>query len=404
MNLEAARAAELGAGEPRDYERAAQIYEHLCLRGSGSIEACLDLVDAIADARGTTRDLHRINELSDALCKRGDPTSCLMYETLHAMAHGDAVDPASYDRAARNAATACERGDSRACEMSVMGGDSGTAEQDRREKYSVASRAGRMDACGRVAVELDMCDEATDALACEHGIVAEWRAHDYDSDLAADAQKLSDECDAGNARACDHIPTRRIAMTARCAAHDYGACADLGCLGDDAAKAAAVAHGIDDPNCGVALQKAMLEWKRDAHHGRFEPIATDGQRPLGAQPTPPWEAVRFQHHGGRDRNDWPRFDVHNMNTHAVTELSICEYAYDGSGAQLARFAAHATGTIAPNALIPLALDAPTTQALPDGTRDVIIDYAHVRFDDGTGSDDPSRCAEQHAPAGAYMHW
>src|SRR4051812_34023105 len=75
--LEAAHAAERGIGGPRDYEKSARIYEALCDGGRGSIEACLELVDAIADARGTSRDVQRVRKIGDALCKRGEPTSCV---------------------------------------------------------------------------------------------------------------------------------------------------------------------------------------------------------------------------------------------------------------------------------------------------------------------------------------
>jgi len=412
-SLEQAKAAERGAGVPRDYERAARIYDQLCDRGRGQIEACLDLIDAMVDARGVASDLAGVRELDRVLCRRGTALACLEGAMFDVMAQrSDQAAPpdalAAIERATKEVAAACERGDGRACEVSVMGGDSGTAEWDRRTKYSVACQAGRMEACGRVAIDLEMCGEpeVDDPAACEQRTVAAWRAHDYDRDLAADAQKLYDECRAGNALACQHIPTQRIPMAARCAAHDYGACAELGCLGDDAARALALAHGADQPNCFVAGKDALLAWKLRPGQTRFEPLVTDGQRPGGARPTPPWEAVRFQHHGGRDRADWPRFDVYNMNDHALAELSVCLYAYDTAGNQLAWFAGTPRLAVAPNALVPLALDVPDEPRLPDATAEVVIDYSHVRFDGGAATDDAARCPA-HRPrgqAGAYTHW
>lgn len=410
--LEAARAAERGTGMPRDYERAAAIYDQLCAGGRGSIEACFDLKDAMVDGRGAKRDVRRIYDLDGVLCSRGEPLACYEHAVLDAMQasamgrRDKDIDTGLLDRVLAQLAAACERGDGRACEATVMGGDSGSAEWDRRHKYSKACLAGRMDACGRVVIELDLCGEpeVDDAAGCEQRLLAEWRSHDFDSDLVADAQKLFDECHAGNAQACEHVPTQRIAMSELCAAHDYGACARLGCVGDDAAQAQAIAHGVDDPNCYVAGKDAWLEWKR-AGKG-LPPIVTDGQRPLGARPTPPWEAVRFQHHGGRDRAGWPRFDVYNMNDRAVSELTVCAYAYDGAGQQLARYVAKAKPPIAPDALVPLAGDVAGEPAFPPTTSEVVIDFDHVRFADATPSDDPARCPEQraHDKPGAYTHW
>ena len=412
-SLDEARAAERGAGVPRDYARAAEIYALLCDRGHGSIEACNDLIDAILDARGATADLPRVLRLQQALCARGEPLACVAEAYLEAArppGSGAAPpgDAGALDHAMQQLATACEHGDGRACEATAMGGDGDTAEWDRRRKYSVACLAGLMDACGRVAIDLELCGEPeVDAtVACEQRTVAEWRSHDYDHDLAADAQKLYDECRAGNAQACQHIPSQRIPMATLCAAHDYGACAQLGCVGDDAARQIALAHGADQPNCYVAGKQAYLEWRRHPGQARFPPLVTDGQRPIGARATPPWEAVRFQHHGGRDAADWPRFDVYDLDDHAVVELSVCMYAYDQAGHQLASFAARPKIDVAPNAMVPLALPAAGEPQLPAGTADVVIDYDHVRFAGGTTADDPARCPAQRPGArpGAYTHW
>ena len=265
-----------------------------------------------------------------------------------------------------------------------------------------------MDACGYMTRELDECGEPAtdDAVACEQSMVADWRERDYDEDLAADAKALYEGCRAGDAGACAYIPSQRVPMAALCAAHDYHACAQLGCVGDDAARATAAAHGPNGRNCDVAGKEALLEWKRDPHHARLPPIAAGAYVPIGARATPPWDAVRFQYHGGRDRADWPRLDIYDLNDHAIVELTVCAYAYDDSGQQLASFTAAHRLDVAPDALVPFSLDGPAEPRLPDGTARIIVDYDRVRFDAGPVSGDPGRCPAQRSASqlGAYMYW
>ena len=105
-SIDAARAAERGIGGPRDYERAATIYEAQCDRGHGEVEACLDLMDAIAHSRGRANEPSRVLALDEVLCARRVAVSCmrsiLVKKTTH---HGDRV---GYDEAAKRVADACE--------------------------------------------------------------------------------------------------------------------------------------------------------------------------------------------------------------------------------------------------------------------------------------------------------
>jgi len=413
---QAARAAERGTGVPRDFERAATIYAALCDDGRGALDACFALVDAIEEARGTAYDRQREIGLDNMLCRRGDSVACVSsillrdvdapvrQRPLGAGEPPDDTQIAELKRQLGRVKDACERGDGRACELvaSESGGDGSTAQYERRKMYGVACRAGRFQSCWQIAYDLEMCDAADDVAACEARQVAAWRANEYDADRIAAATSLTDACHAGDARACDGLPNRRIPLAALCAAHDYRACGELGCIGDDAAGAVALAHGVDQPNCHVARNKARLEWERTPAgpgRARFAPLEIGYHERIGARPTKPFEAVRFVHHGGRDRHDWPRYDVYNLSDRTVAEVAVCLYAYatpnEASFTQLARFTTTARVVVPPDAFVELRLDGANEPALPDGTDAVLIDYDHVRFEGETsGTDDHARCPER----------
>ncbi|HTR54162.1 MAG TPA: hypothetical protein VMJ10_25895 [Kofleriaceae bacterium] len=410
-----ARAAERGAGMPRDFSAAADAYTALCKDGSGELEACFELTDAILAGRGVAFDLARLQQLQHAVCRRGDALSCVM-EAYIELTRPDT----SEQRRAELAPTleeqgaqveqACEHGDGRACEWiaGIRGSEGGEADDERRAKFSKACHAGRIDACGSVMSELLACADPDehDPDACEARALAIAPDEPFHAERQEAATKLVDECGAGDARACNYLPTRRVPLAALCAAHDYDACGQLGCIGDDAAAAAARANGVPAAECSVAGARALFEWRRTPNHSKFEPLAAEPGAPVGPRPTPPFEAVRFARHGGRTRHDWPRFDVYNMNDHAVTELAVCLYAYRSSD-QLARVVATRKVSIAPDARIELALDDAIADALPDGTDDVLIDYDRVRFEgDAAASVDESRCPAQrpYDREAAPLHW
>jgi hypothetical protein len=140
---------------------------------------------------------------------------------------------------------------------------------------------------------------------------------------------------------------------------------------------------------------------------RFNPIAgdelTNNSAPSGGLPLQPFESVRLQLHGGRDRYDWPRYDAYNRSNKTVTEIGICLYAYDLSSSstpasspqtakQLLRVAARLQVKIAPDEIATLSLQDIVTTALPAGTNEVVAEYEYIHFaGDTKASDDPARC-------------
>src|SRR5262245_30809382 len=62
--LDEARAYERGAGIPRDYRRAAEIYARECKEGTGDRVACRRWLFAISVARGAKKDLPQLREIA----------------------------------------------------------------------------------------------------------------------------------------------------------------------------------------------------------------------------------------------------------------------------------------------------------------------------------------------------
>lgn len=91
------------------------------------------------------------------------------------------------------------------------------------------------------------CGDKADMGACADGTIADWTKYDEGAKLDALA-RLRRWCAAGDAPACRVLPGREIAPTVLCAAHDYGACAELACLGDAAAGQIAKAN-YGEANC-----------------------------------------------------------------------------------------------------------------------------------------------------------
>lgn len=402
--IEEARALERGAGVPRDYRRAAAIYERLCDGGGGSLEACRALEGALRDGRGLAVDRERLAVLDAALCERGDAAACVVSSFHGAISEGTEAAADKLGAALERARQACEKQDGRACQIAaeLRGGDGSTAESDRMAKYGAACRAGLFEGCEKLAYEVGMCGEpeVDDPAACEARLLAEWRKESFNADRVDAYERMQRGCAAGDASACEGIPSRQLPRKALCAAHDYGACAELGCVGDDAAEKLAIDHGVTAPNCYVAGKRALFEWRREKVG--LPPIVSDRKPPVGARPMAPLEAVRFTHRGGRDAKGWPRYDAHNLGDQPITELVVCAYAYGEGDAQLARVeVALAEVPIAPNgiAAVELARGTGAVPALPAATLGVEISYSRARQGSAAPAVDATRCAAQR-PAGS----
>jgi TPR repeat protein len=261
--LDAARGAERGINGPRDYSRAAAIYASLCQDGRGSLDACYSLLDAMITSVGVAHNQVKARGLMKTLCSRGDSVSCVvMIMEQPAVESADReAKGREYDAQLAKLEAACTKGDGRACEMLVInhGGDGGTAQEARRELYVRACQLGRIDACSRLTYDLESCEEADDPAVCEQKLLAAWSVKSPSSHAAA--LTLIRACEQGDALACVHVPSKRIPLKARCDAHDFEACGELGCLGDAAAGAQAKQNKVD-ANCQIAQRLGALEAKR----------------------------------------------------------------------------------------------------------------------------------------------
>jgi hypothetical protein len=274
--LDDARNAERGISGARDYSRAASIYVSLCRDGKGSFEACIALIDALVDGRGVDRDIATLDRLFHELCKRGDSVSCVEEILDRAPVGGLGEDtkpqppdrdPNGLDAQMANVRRACAKHDGRACELAVT--DS-LGEDPHPELDTIACEQGRDAACGRLLHRLESCENTDDVSACEIDQLEDWNRDDQLRHRAAIL--VIQRCDAGDAVACVHIPTKRVPLAERCTANDYFACAMLGCLGDAASESMAKKNHVET-NCQDAHRLGGLEARngtlpRTAHVGR----------------------------------------------------------------------------------------------------------------------------------------
>ena len=408
--IEDARNYERGAGVPRDYERAAEIYAHLCAHGHADTAACDGLIQAIVAARGITYDPLEILRLAAVMCGRGDDVMCVLSGFLEALSvpPGERFerDTSAIEAASERVEAACDAGDGRACQgildFSFGGGGGSSAEWTRRERNGTACRQGWVEACDGLVYELGHCDDgdrdADEIEVCERFHVDDWKSHDYDADKLDALTRLRDLCAAGDAPACEALPGKAIPDEELCAAKDYGACAALGCLGDDEAAAAARDHAAR-PDCDAAYRRAMRRWRHDVKVSPTDPgpppIVADPMDRMWGRPSSPFRWVEFRAHGGRDRKAWPRLDAYNLGQQDVVELSICAYGYDEDGIQTARARLSSRTPVPVNGSVQLELATGNPAELPIETREVIVDYDLVRFDpDDPPIEDASRCPEQ----------
>jgi hypothetical protein len=158
---------------------------------------------------------------------------------------------------------ACKRGDGRACETVVYdiegGPNDDKAEAARAKLYAVACDEGRVESCASVVPLFERCENTDDVAGCEAEDVADWKTKN--PMWARAAQTLIDACNAGDALACVHVPSKRVPLTARCAANDYEACGLLGCLGVTDSAAIAKQHNAE-VNCQIAQRLGGLESRR----------------------------------------------------------------------------------------------------------------------------------------------
>jgi TPR repeat protein len=265
--LDDARAYERGRGVPRDYARAAEIYTALCNNGAGPLEACETMIDWFVDARGVSRDTDAMLSIMHGLCAHGDTVSCVN-EALETAPVGGLLSDEStpppppdpvYEKGMAELRVSCAKHrDGRACEQvsyDIVGWD-GRAEDARTRILALPCEQGRIESCARIIPQFERCEVEDDPARCEADSVRDWKtAHPV---WYGAAQTLMRACAEGDALACMHVPSKRVPLATRCAAHDYEACGMLGCLGDSASGAIANKHGAE-VNCQTAERLGVLE-------------------------------------------------------------------------------------------------------------------------------------------------
>jgi len=249
--LASARAYELGQGVARDYRQAAALYRQACSHGAGDLPSCRHLIRAKFNGRGIARDLTGARALAAQICvHRRDPFSCAVVDRLTPHDDGQALAPASsVIRDVVDHMHACDAAHVSECEamIDLYTGDfvpklSSRANQDRVEHELCA--IGILTGC---ATEL---------------VIGPRDPERRDADPTAAATRLQAACDTGDVDACEVAPDRDgVPVDQLCAAHDYRACAILGCSGDAAAGNVAASHGIAESACPylrVTLPRALL--------------------------------------------------------------------------------------------------------------------------------------------------
>jgi hypothetical protein len=249
--LDRARAYERGQGVARDYHQAATLYRFACNRGQGDLRSCRHLIRAQFNGRGIARDLTAARALAAQICvDQRDPFSCAVVDRLTPDSDGPALASASdVIREVVDHMHACDAAHASECEAMI---DLYTGNFVPR----LSSRAYEDH------LEHDLC-----TIGILTGCAAELEIYPHnperpEADPTAAATRLQTACDAGDADACEEAPDRDgVPVDQLCAAHDYRACAILGCSGDAAAGELAARHGITEGACAslrVTLPRALL--------------------------------------------------------------------------------------------------------------------------------------------------
>ncbi|HEX4450038.1 MAG TPA: substrate-binding domain-containing protein [Kofleriaceae bacterium] len=396
--LERARAFELPPH--RDYARAAEIYADACRDGQADQLACRKLIAAILHGRGTEFDDQRLARIADAMCRNHDLYGCIALS--YALdAPRDAPLRTEAERARIDPGPACERGDAAACEVvlelqgpNVSGGATVNAEH-RREAIS-ACKAGVLRGCAQLIADVTACPP-NNVARCSLALELAWKADDEHAELDALAHVRA-ECDRGDADACALLPGREVAPAKLCAAHDYTACAAAACGGDATADAIAKAHRAD-ANCAVIAERDAR--RRQPPPSTREPMPAEPPiKSAAPQVLPPFHAIAFRRLAtAMDDWSWPRFEIRNQSVVKIVRLRAFLYAYDASGAQVARSRPIETGPIllAPGAVATIAAD--PTDRIPDAAVAFGLCYDQIAIDGFTfagvgGTTDAVGCPAQ----------
>ncbi len=276
--LEQARDYELGRGVARNYAAAAELYRQRCDGGAGDLIACRRLVNAIIQARGVDRDLKAVFQLADAMCRRDDLLACV----LETMAHRDA--PGLEAKLERLTAVPCDAQHRARCEID-------------RDPFSGFSQSGSVDERNR----------AYNDNGCRLGVLEACARLRYSQGAEHDAavRTLTTACAQGDATACEALD-RPLPARVRCEAHDFGACLALGCTGDAAAAAVALAH-----HAGECPSQPAAEVSTRITPSSRLPLDSLEFRPVGTPVT--------------------GYQVYNASTQPITLANIEIYGYDVAG-------------------------------------------------------------------------
>jgi len=333
--LERAQAFERGVNGPREYREAARLYEQACDGGKGDIAACHRWIDAALHTRGADAKLgsSSMSIIVKALCERRDSLGCVL--------GGLSGDEASKEafRKLPDPEQDCGPGNAAACETALaiqfpnfQGSTGAAARQDDLEDR--ACRAGVLAGCLGLIEAVRSCTYVPGASRCVDKLLREWKKYESEDHLHALAEATT-ACDRGDAKACDILPGRRIDARVLCDAHDWGACGELGCLGDTAMTKLAESHGAW-VNCQAIQNRANAA-------SRPEPPPRPG---LPADPSLPaftpssrplFDTLAFWRHATEpEESSWPEFDIHNLGTREIIVLQTTAYAYDKTGALVAK--------------------------------------------------------------------
>lgn len=139
----------------------------------------------------------------------------------------------------------------------------------------------------------------------------------------------------------------------------------------------------------------MRHWRRSTAAVPPPAMSDELERMSWFKPAAPLEYVVAGHHGGRDRLNWPRIDLHNFGAEPVLSVRVCFYIYDQNGTQLARLQQTVTQRIPPKGKVALELAHPAG-ARPLGRDAVFEDLAVDRIvvEGVPPAEDKTRCPDK----------